>query len=469
MRWFLGVLLLLLAALFLEAGLLAYATYVLLGLLLLSRWLARSWIGNLSATRLVRRAGAEQPRAVVVGEEPLPPEPVGLAVEIGDRVAVRVTVENRGFLPVPWVLLEDALPPQALDWRGPKLKVRGRRFQIGMVRSGGELEMKYHLECLGRGYHQVGPLVIEGGDLFGLHRRFRVETEPAFVLVYPRVVPLTGYDLASRRPIGDVRLTHRLYEDPTRIAGVRRYEAGDPLNRVHWRATARTGQLHCKVYEPSTLAGITVLLDFHQAGYPQRGEPIRSELAVTAAVSLANAVWELGQQVGLVTNARDAAERIKTEGWKHEAASRQEAREAAAETAESDRLQPLVVETRRGAEQLQRIRETLARAELAEGLTLAQLITETAHRIPRDATVLAVLPDVSVESAIALGNLRRRGLAVAAVLVTMDDEGLERAYARLVAEGIRELRHLPDEATLPDLCRQSVQRAAPYDFAGLGG
>ncbi len=51
MKWFLGVLLLLLAALLLESSLLAYAMYVLLGLLLLSRWLARSWIGHLSATR----------------------------------------------------------------------------------------------------------------------------------------------------------------------------------------------------------------------------------------------------------------------------------------------------------------------------------------------------------------------------------------------------------------------------------
>jgi uncharacterized protein (DUF58 family) len=437
--------------------------------LLLSRWLARSWIGNLSATRTCRRAGAEQPRAVEVGEELPEPEPAGLAVEIGERVVVQLTVHNGGALPVPWVLLEDVLPRGALDVRSPKLKVKGKRLQIGMVRAGGDLEMKYQLECLARGYHQVGPLVLEGGDLFGLHRRFRVETEPAFVLVYPRVVPLTGYDIASRRPIGDVRMTHRLYEDPTRIAGVRAYEAGDPLSRVHWRATARTGQLHCKVYEPSTLSGITVLLDLNGAGYPPRGEPFRSELAVTAAVSLANGVWEMGQQCGLVTNARDAAERIKTEGWEHEPSNRRAARAAAQEAGENERLQPLVVETRRGAEQLQRIRETLARAELTDGLTLAQLITETAHRIPRDATVLAVLPDVSVESAIALGNLRRRGLAVSAVLVVMDDAGLERAYARLVAEGIRDLRHLRDEAMLPDLCRSHVQRATAYDFANLGG
>ncbi len=135
-----------------------------------------------------------------------------------------------------------------------------------MLRSRGRQTIFYQLKCNRRGYHQIGPLVVETGDLFGLHRRYRVLTSPHFLLVYPEVVPLEGFELASRRPIGEVRISHRLYEDPTRIAGVRRYEAGDPLNRIHWRATARTGQFHSKIYEPSCIVGATLLLDFHQAG-----------------------------------------------------------------------------------------------------------------------------------------------------------------------------------------------------------
>src|SRR5262249_19443746 len=204
-------------------------------------------------------------------------------------------------------------------------------------RAGAQMEMKYQIECLMRGYFQIGPLTLESGDLFGLHRRFRVLTEPTFLLVYPRIVPLLGYDLASRRPIGDVRMSHRLYEDPTRIAGVRAYQQGDPLNRIHWRATARTGSLHSKVHEPSTLPGITVLLDFHRPGYHQRGAPFRSELAVTGAISLVHAVYLLGQQVGLATNARDAAERIRTEGWEKDPRSRREASRSAEEVGESER------------------------------------------------------------------------------------------------------------------------------------
>jgi uncharacterized repeat protein (TIGR01451 family) len=435
MKWFFGVTLLLLAALILESGLLAYAMYVLLGVMLISRVLTRSWTENLTATRECGRETAE----------------------VGESVTVTVTVQNDGVLPVPWVLLEDMLPAKALMASRSPLALKKKHLKIAMIGSRGQTTLRYQIEFKRRGYYQIGPLVLESGDLFGLHRRYRVGTAPHFVLVYPQVVPLEGYDLASRRPIGEVRLTYRLYEDPTRIAGVREYEAGDPLNRVHWRATARMGLLHSKIYEPSTIAGATILLDFHQAGYHERGEPHRSELAVTTAASLAHAVYQMGQQIGLVTNGRDAADRIRQEGWAHDYRTREAARQSASMREESDRLQPVVVETRRGAEQFQRILETLARVELTDGLTLSQLTIETASRFPRDATVVVLLAAVSAETALALGNLRRRGHAVTAVLILFEDDEFAQAYGRLMSERI-DVRHVKDEAGLVVVCQQQVLR-----------
>jgi uncharacterized protein (DUF58 family) len=442
MKWFLGAIVLLLAALVLQSGLLAYAMYVLLAVMVISRLLARSWLGKVTASRTCDH----------------------LTAEIGDEVDVEIAIANSGWLPVPWVLLEDMLPRQALAQRPPRVYVKGKRLQIRMLRGGKEVTLSYQVRCAMRGYYQIGPLVMESGDLFGLHRRYRVDAEPHFLLVYPKAIPLQGYDLASRRPIGDIRLTHRLYEDPTRIAGVRPYEIGDPLNRVHWRTTARTGLLHSKVYEPSSLAGATLVLDFHQASYHRRGEPQRSELAITTAASLANAVYQLGQQVGLVSNGRDAADRIRLEGWEHDFRTRQAARQQSSMAERSERLQPLIIETRRGVQQFQRIRELLARLELTDGLTAAELITETASRLPRDATVVAILGDVPVEAALALGNLRRQGLAVSVVLIALDEERLEKAYGRVLAEGIMDVRPLRDQAGIPELCRQQVRRTAMYNL-----
>lgn len=435
MRWLICFILILFAAFALQAGLLAFAMYVLLGVLLLSRYLAKQWVSGLHAIR-----------------ETVLTDPV----EVGAEVEIRVCVENKGALTVAWVLVEDLLPEAALRQKPPQLKLRNKRLKLAMIRAGRSSTLKYTIICEMRGYYQVGPTLLETGDLFGLHRRHRVVAKPIYLLVLPKIVSLPKYDFSSRRPIGEINSAHRLFEDPTRNAGVRPYQVGDPLQRVHWRATARTGELMCKIFEPTTLAGASILLDFHQDGYYARGEPYRSELAVTTAASLAYAVTMLNQQIGFASNGKDAADRIRvnisTQEDEDEQSpgftSRAEVRADKEMIEESDRLRPVQVETRRGIEQFQQVREALARLELTEGLTFAQLILEVSPRLPRDATIIAVLPRVPVETSTMLGSLRRQGFAISVVLIGMEDSERSQAHGRLLAENIRDVRYVNSEEEL---------------------
>ena len=82
------------------------------------------------------------------------------------------------------------------------MRVTGRRIGVAMMTAGGKKSLYYQLHFDMRGYYQLGPTVLETGDLFGLHRRYTVNAKPHYVLIYPRVVPLVGYDIASKRPIG---------------------------------------------------------------------------------------------------------------------------------------------------------------------------------------------------------------------------------------------------------------------------
>lgn len=432
------------------AGLVAFAGYVVCGIYLLSRYLAADWAKNLIVERTV------------------PTEPL----ETGQSIEVQVKIRNTGSWPIVWVLVEDMAPELYILSR--RLRVKGERLRLMSIRAGGTRTIKYKMTFDCRGYFPIGPTVMETGDVFGLHRRHRVMDRPVYVMVYPKIVPVRGYDFASRRPIGEVRLANRLYEDPTRTAGVRPYMIGDPLQRVHWRATARTGELHSRVYEPTTLAGATLLLDFHQAGYPSQGEPSRSELAVLVACSLAYAVSVQNQPIGLASNGRDAAERIRLEAFEAEQnpddemtdtpLTRQEVREKFELKTENDRLRPTQVNTQRGYDQFHLIRETLARLELNDGLTLSGLVLEVAPRLPKDATVIAILPAVSVETAISLGQLRRLGFAVSVVLIGIHDLEQETVYrGRLMAEAIRDIRRINSEDDLQMLGDSSVP--TEYGFA----
>ena len=441
MRWFLGASVLLTLGLMFRLGLMVYAMYVLLAVLLVSRYLARAWIENLSANRSAS----------------------GSTVEIGETVAVTLTICNRSRLPIPWMLLEDSIPREAITQKPPRITIKGRTLHIIQLTGRSETQLDYLVNCLMRGYYQLGPLLVESGDLFGLQRRYKVLTEPHFLLVMPKIVPLEGYDLASRLPIGEVRMTHRLFEDPTRISGIRPYEKGDPLNRVHWRATARTGSLQSKLYDPSSISGATFLLDFHRDSYPSRGQLYRSELAVTTVASLANVVHQMGQQVGFITNGRDMADRIRQEGWTPEFHTRALAKAQVGMLDQNDRLRPVIVQTRRGTDQFMRILEILARIELTDGIKFPQLVEETASRLPRNASIVAVLSDVEDETAIALGGLRRRGYAVTAVLAMFDEEQHPEWASKpewaswLLAAGV-EVRRVDDEAALSSLCAKQLIR-----------
>lgn len=439
MKWWFGGLVLLALGVAFELGLLVFAMYALLGLLLISRFMAREAIEPVSVTR----------------------ECTQTALEIGESATMNLSLRNRGVLPVPWMIIEESLPMDAVSQNPPRLKLKGPTLQVAQMPPCGHKDWSYEIEFLMRGYYQFGPVLLESGDLFGLHRRYRITTQPHFLLVYPKIIPLEGYNVASRRPLGEVRLTHRLFEDPTRIAGVRPFQRGDPLNRIHWHATARTGTLHSKVYEPSCVAGATILLDFHADNFLTNNPVYRAELAVTTVASLANAIYQLGQQVGFITNGRDAADRIRLEGYRQEFRTREAAKAKWSHRQRSERLRPIVVETRRGVLQLRRILETLARLEQTDGFSFSQTIAETGSRVPRDATVVAVLAEVTEETAIALGNLRRSGYAVTAVMVMF---GATQYYdwaqppewaCRLLAQGI-EFRRVDDEATLARLCAEQI-------------
>jgi uncharacterized protein (DUF58 family) len=441
MKWILGTLAILILGLILKLSFLVYAMYVLLGILLLSRFFTRAWTEKLEVGR----------------------QASGEIFEIGESINIVVQVQNRGSLTVPWLIIEDSLAFASMTGQAQRIKVEGARLQLVRLKPGETEMLEYSVEFLTRGYYQLGPVLLETGDVFGLHRRFRVASEPHFALVLPKVLSLAGYNLASRRPMGEIRVVHRLFEDPTRLAGVRPYQMGDPLNRIHWRATARTGELHSRIYETSRVAGATFLLDFHTNGFQGTGGAASAELAIVTVASLANAVYLMGQQVGFVSNGRDAADRIRAEGWRAEFLTRDAAESRAADLLENDRLRPVRVETRKGLEKMQQILETLARLEHTDGLEFSEMLAAAISQIPRDATVVPVLRQVTEPIAIALGEMVRRGFLVTVVVVAFDKDPVP-DWAKppewaelLLAHGI-DFRMVNSEESIMNLCAAAIVR-----------
>lgn len=373
-------------------------------------------------------------------------------VTVGVTVGVGMKITNKSGYWIPWMLIDDKvakrytkLPPIALNL----LVATVQLFSFSPKRT---ILHRYALQTQRRGYYQLGPTLLETGDLLGLHRSFRIANQPSYLTVLPKLTVLEGIEVSSRRPMGEMKVEDRVLEDPTLMTGLREYRAGDPINRVHWKATARTGTLHTRVFKPTCVQGAMLLLDMHESTNPQKHEPVRTDLAVSAAASIAHWLYQNAEPFGLVSNGRDAAERMRELNKKGLYSDRTAATANIEMRSQSDRLNPVVLGANRTPEHFAEMHRMLARLERTDGLKLDQLLIETESRLPKLLSLIAIVQRVDEAGLLALEMMRRRGYALTVMLNCHQDEYLDHA-GKLIAARLPVVP-LHDEESLREYLRQ---------------
>lgn len=229
-------------------------------------------------------------------------------VPVGGTASVRLDLRSAGGR--GGVLLAEDAVPQALGARP--------RFVLDGLPAGGSAAVRYAVHGHARGRHEVGPLRLDVLDPFGLVRVPRDERrEPAAtstLLVTPRVTPLSPLRAPGRRPAahGGATAAGAGGEDD---AVPREYRSGDDRRRVHWRSTARRGELMVRRDEEPHLPSATVLLDRRAASYGPPGSQaadLAFERAVAATASVCARLERDGWLVRLALG--DAAGEVEEAG-----------------------------------------------------------------------------------------------------------------------------------------------------------
>ena len=226
----------------------------------------------------------------------------------GEKVPLRLEVENRKLLPVAWLRVEDPWPYVV----GPEdeaalvqthLADEGLLVSLFSLRWFERSVRHYTLIFRRRGYYLVGPARLTSGDLFGLFEETQTQPKREALTVFPELLPFERLRLPTDDPFGDRQARRRLFEDPNLPMGVRDYLPDDDFRRVHWPATARQGELQVKVYQPVTARVLAVCLNVSTFHYYWEGvDPVLLEHMVSVAATLiANAI-EDGFRVGLISN-----------------------------------------------------------------------------------------------------------------------------------------------------------------------
>jgi uncharacterized protein (DUF58 family) len=308
----------------------------------------------------------------------------------GEEVALDIELVNDKLLPLTWLHVEDTVPLQLTIRGGTVVSSRSDRTRdLQLVLPMLPFQrVRRHLVvvCDRRGVHHFGPARLRSGDPIGYHQRHASMRQVEEILVYPKVFRLDATGIASRVPLGDHRSSLRLLGDPSRVAGVREYRAGDPLRHVDWRATARSTSLLVREFEPTAALRVAVFADL---SVPQlrwnNANPSELEFLVAVTASVISDLSARRVPAGLYASATVDGRGI--------------ARPPSASPAA-----------------LPEMLELLARAWAHGGTTFARALVEEGGRLHRGTSLLVVAADYPEPTLVALSELRRR-LPITAVWV----------------------------------------------------
>ena len=223
----------------------------------------------------------------------------------GEQVTLHVRVSNRKRLPLPLVRLSVWLPA-GLKPSGPRgphgHTIRGFQREL-YVPGRSEVVLALPVQVRRRGEYWLEKIAVEASDPFGLAPVTKDFAPEADLLVMPEPRIGIPVQVLRRLPFGTPARTARVFEERERFAGVRPYEPGDPLNRIHWKLTGHSAGLQVKLFEPTRTADVVFMLDL-AAGEPfwDMVYPEVAEDTIGWATYLARQAVHAGWRVGMAAN-----------------------------------------------------------------------------------------------------------------------------------------------------------------------
>lgn len=375
-------------------------------------------------------------------------------VAAGSEARVNLRMDNISRLPTGLLMLQDHVPYVL----GPR-----PRFVLDRVEPGGRREVSYRVRSDLRGRYPLGPLQLRLNDPFGMCELTRSFSAYDMLTVIPRTEPLPPVKLSGEAAgYGDGRQRSLALAGDDDVIP-RTYRHGDDLRRVHWRSTARYGELMVRREEQPQRARCTVLLDTRRTAYRGGGPDSAFEWAVSGAASVLVHMLERGFSVRLLTDTGSSVPGVGADGF---AGSVQESADSAGLM-----MDALAVVDHSDGAGLSPAYDVLRGGN--EGLLIAfvgdldeEQSAVTARMRQRSGAAVAFVLDSAVWGASGRGGVAPTGAA------TGGRAALEERLVRLRDAGWTAVA-VPPGAALPELWRQVAGERngapAPAGTTGLSG
>src|SRR6266540_621222 len=212
---------------------------------------------------------------------------------VGGRISVTVRLRNLGRLETGVLLLEDRLPYQL----GPPA-----RFVVPGIAGDDRELLNYEINAGARGRYTVGPLAVRLSDPFGLAQVTSELAGTSEVVVHPKVESLAPPSLGGELASAASTKVRHLFSQGDEFYTTRDYRAGDDLRKVHWRSSAKRGQLMIRQEERPWQARALIALDLRRGAHRGQGGQASFERMVSIAASIAVRLGASGYELGMITD-----------------------------------------------------------------------------------------------------------------------------------------------------------------------
>ena len=302
---------------------------------------------------------------------------------VGDRLQVTYTLRNTSRVPKFWLEIHN---PTSLPGGLP-----GRALSLGAT---SERSWRIRAPLVRRGHFRIEPLQIRTGDPFGFFEASASVGQGVTLVVYPRLEPIPLWKLPASNLEGSHSSPERTLQSTPLATSVRPYAPGDSFNRIHWKTTARTGEIQVKEFDLAQTADAWIILDLERGIHTGRGDESTLEAAVRVAAAVADKAIAENRAVGMTVSGH----------------------------------RTVVLPADRGARQHLKMMQLLAAVEADGTAPLVEVLVGSVGRLRRGMTAVVITPSTDPAWVKPVATLRSRG--VGCVAVTLDGP----AYEQLAAE-----------------------------------
>ncbi len=218
----------------------------------------------------------------------------------GDLLTVSVTAKNKRSRLTCWtVVIDDSLQRDGAQESTLPSKIR---LLLPRVPAGQTCTGRYRTVLAQRGRYHLGPLRISTRFPLGLARSSRFFNDKSSLLIYPRLGRLTPrwLQVVNSRMVGNQSDGRHQGMTEGDYFGLREWRSGDSQRWIHWRTSAKLGELTVRQFEQQRNRDLILVLDLWQADAPTDAERTTTELAVSfMATAVADLCGRGGNRLAL--------------------------------------------------------------------------------------------------------------------------------------------------------------------------